>query len=195
MSKLRVNHRIAQGGQALVRGRWRRVMAAAARGNFGVVLLISRFLRRIKAQTGNVVKFRVLFAAVAAALLAVMSGVAGPPPARAAMAIPALNGTSFTVNNGVSGTAAAQAGTVNGLPPWFIRNGQGGNEWLPVQHPQPQRAISYEIYPPGGDAAHHQPAGGLVRQRQQRPGRRYARERPAEPGQAGRRHLLPELRL
>jgi penicillin G amidase len=40
-----------------------------------------------------------------------------------------------------------QAGTVNGLPPWFIRNGQGGNEWLPVQHPQPHQAIPYEIYP------------------------------------------------
>jgi penicillin G amidase len=40
-----------------------------------------------------------------------------------------------------------QADTVNGLPPWFIRNGQGGNEWLPVQHPQPGQAIPYEIYP------------------------------------------------
>jgi penicillin amidase len=40
-----------------------------------------------------------------------------------------------------------QAGKVNGLPPWFIRNGQGGNEWLPVQHPQPDQAIPYEIYP------------------------------------------------
>jgi penicillin amidase len=40
-----------------------------------------------------------------------------------------------------------QAGTVSGLPPWFIRNGQGGNEWLPMQHPQPQQAIPYEIYP------------------------------------------------
>ena len=40
-----------------------------------------------------------------------------------------------------------QAGTVNGLPPWFIRNGQGGNEWLPVTHPQPHQAIPYEIYP------------------------------------------------
>jgi penicillin amidase len=40
-----------------------------------------------------------------------------------------------------------QAGTVAGLPPWFIRNGQGGNEWLPVQHPQPHQAIPYEIYP------------------------------------------------
>ncbi len=40
-----------------------------------------------------------------------------------------------------------QAGRVNGLPPWFIRNGQGGNEWLPVTHPQPHQAIGYEIYP------------------------------------------------
>ncbi len=40
-----------------------------------------------------------------------------------------------------------QAGTVNGNPPWFIRNGQGGNEWLPVQHLQPQQAVPYEILP------------------------------------------------
>ena len=40
-----------------------------------------------------------------------------------------------------------QAGTVNGLPPFFIRNGTGGNEWLPVQHPQPQQSIPYEILP------------------------------------------------
>jgi penicillin amidase len=40
-----------------------------------------------------------------------------------------------------------QAGTVNGLPPFFIRNGTGGNEWLPVQHPQPGQAIPYEILP------------------------------------------------
>jgi len=40
-----------------------------------------------------------------------------------------------------------QAGTVVGLPPWFIRNGAGGNEWLPVQHPQPGQAIPYEILP------------------------------------------------
>jgi penicillin amidase len=40
-----------------------------------------------------------------------------------------------------------QAGSLSGLPPWFIRNGQGGNEWLPVQHPQPEQAIPYEIYP------------------------------------------------
>jgi penicillin G amidase len=33
-----------------------------------------------------------------------------------------------------------QAGTVNGLRPFFIRNGVAGNEWLPVQHPQPNQA-------------------------------------------------------
>jgi len=56
-----------------------------------------------------------------------------------------------------------QAGTVNGLPPWFIRNGQGGNEWLPVQHPQPQQAIPYEIYPPA-EMPHiiNPPAGWFV---------------------------------
>lgn len=40
-----------------------------------------------------------------------------------------------------------QAGTVNGLPPMFIRNGTGGNEWLPVQNPQPGQALPYEILP------------------------------------------------
>jgi penicillin G amidase len=40
-----------------------------------------------------------------------------------------------------------QNGAVVGLPPWFIRNGTGGNEWLPVQNPQPGQAIPYEILP------------------------------------------------
>jgi penicillin G amidase len=42
-----------------------------------------------------------------------------------------------------------QAGTVNGLPPFFIRDGTGGNEWLPVTHPQPGQAVPYEILPYG----------------------------------------------
>jgi penicillin amidase len=41
-----------------------------------------------------------------------------------------------------------QQGRVDGVPPWLIRNGQGGNEWLPVQHPQVHQALPYEIYPP-----------------------------------------------
>jgi penicillin amidase len=40
-----------------------------------------------------------------------------------------------------------QAGFVNGLPPNFIRNGQGGNEWLAVVHPQPHQALGYEVLP------------------------------------------------
>ncbi len=40
-----------------------------------------------------------------------------------------------------------QMATVIGLPPFFIRNGSGGNEWLPVQNPQPGQAIPFEILP------------------------------------------------
>ena len=36
---------------------------------------------------------------------------------------------------------------MNGLPPFFIRNGSGGNEWLPARNPQPGQAIPYEILP------------------------------------------------
>jgi penicillin G amidase len=56
-----------------------------------------------------------------------------------------------------------QAGTVAGLPPFFIRNGTGGNEWLPVQHPQPAQAIPYEILPQA-EMPHirNPPAGFLV---------------------------------
>jgi penicillin amidase len=56
-----------------------------------------------------------------------------------------------------------QAGRVAGLPPYFIRNGTGGNEWLPVQHPQPGQAIPYEILPPE-EMPHtvNPPAGFLV---------------------------------
>ncbi|HEX7219837.1 MAG TPA: penicillin acylase family protein [Burkholderiales bacterium] len=36
-----------------------------------------------------------------------------------------------------------------GVPgaPWFVRNGQGGNEWLAVQHAQPNQATPHEIVP------------------------------------------------
>ena len=40
-----------------------------------------------------------------------------------------------------------QAGGYIGLPPYLIRNGQGGNEWLPASNPQPQQAVPYEILP------------------------------------------------
>ncbi len=39
--------------------------------------------------------------------------------------------------------------TIDGLPPWFIRDGTGAaaNEWLPVMNPQPQQALDYEMLP------------------------------------------------
>lgn len=40
-----------------------------------------------------------------------------------------------------------QAGVVTGSTPWLIRSGQGGNEWLPVEHPQPGQAVPFEILP------------------------------------------------
>jgi penicillin amidase len=40
-----------------------------------------------------------------------------------------------------------QANTVNGVPPWFVRNGQGGNEWLAVQNRQPNQATPHEVLP------------------------------------------------
>lgn len=40
-----------------------------------------------------------------------------------------------------------QDGVVSGLPPFFIRNGQGGNEWLPVRHPQPGQVVPFEVLP------------------------------------------------
>ncbi len=40
-----------------------------------------------------------------------------------------------------------QRGAVTGAPPWLIRDGTGGNEWLPVQHPQPLQAVPFEVVP------------------------------------------------
>ena len=41
-----------------------------------------------------------------------------------------------------------EAGTVHGLSPWFIRDGTGGNEWLPATTTYPGQALPYEILPP-----------------------------------------------
>lgn len=40
-----------------------------------------------------------------------------------------------------------QAGTVAGLPPYFIRNGTGGNEWIRDATPAEDQALDYEILP------------------------------------------------
>ena len=40
-----------------------------------------------------------------------------------------------------------QAGVVRGNPPYLLRDGTGGNEWLPVTNPQPNQSLPYEIVP------------------------------------------------
>ncbi|MBK8096753.1 MAG: penicillin acylase family protein [Planctomycetes bacterium] len=40
-----------------------------------------------------------------------------------------------------------QAGTVHGAPPWFVRDGTGGNEWLPPAGADPHRALPFAILP------------------------------------------------
>jgi penicillin amidase len=41
-----------------------------------------------------------------------------------------------------------EAGTVHGAPPYFLRDGTGGNEWLAATHHYPGQALPYEILPP-----------------------------------------------
>jgi penicillin G amidase len=40
-----------------------------------------------------------------------------------------------------------QRGSVTGLPPWFIRNGTGGNEWIADSSRASDQALDYEILP------------------------------------------------
>ena len=40
-----------------------------------------------------------------------------------------------------------EAGTVAGAPPYFIRNGTGGNDWIPDPNPAPTQALPYRILP------------------------------------------------
>ena len=40
-----------------------------------------------------------------------------------------------------------QAGVVAGLPPFFIREGQGGNDWIPAAVQPPDQAVPFEILP------------------------------------------------
>lgn len=40
-----------------------------------------------------------------------------------------------------------QAGTVNGLPPFFVRSGPGGNDWLPSADLPEDQAVPFQILP------------------------------------------------
>jgi penicillin G amidase len=62
-----------------------------------------------------------------------------------------------------------QAGTVNGLPPYFIRDGTGGNEWIADPTPAEDQALGYEILPFGEMDGLVNPARGWVSNANQDP--------------------------
>jgi len=69
--------------------------------------------------------------------------------------VPAQNWMCIDVSGNIAYFSAGELplredlerGTVSGASPRMIRDGTGGNEWLPVQHKQPGQSLSYEILP------------------------------------------------
>ncbi len=55
-----------------------------------------------------------------------------------------------------------QAGTVNGSPPFLIRNGFGGNEWLRRTNNYPNQALPYEILSPAEMPFSVNPSRGYI---------------------------------
>jgi penicillin amidase len=55
-----------------------------------------------------------------------------------------------------------QANTVNGLPPFLVRSGTGGNEWLPKQNSHPGQALPYEVLAPEEMPQLVNPAQGYI---------------------------------
>lgn len=59
-----------------------------------------------------------------------------------------VNGTiAYFTNAEVPIREDLQAGKVRGNPPYLLRDGTGGNEWLPVTNRQPNQSLPYEILP------------------------------------------------
>lgn len=54
-----------------------------------------------------------------------------------------------------------QAGVVHGLPPFFLRDGTGGNDWLPLIEPEPGQALPVAILPPEEMPQAMAPASGF----------------------------------
>jgi penicillin amidase len=57
-----------------------------------------------------------------------------------------------------------QSNSVDGVPPFLIRDGSGAkkNEWLPVSHPQANQALPYEILPPSEMPFVVNPSSGYI---------------------------------
>jgi penicillin G amidase len=54
---------------------------------------------------------------------------------------------AYFTNSEVPVREDLQAGMVRGNPPYLLRDGTGGNEWLPVTNPQRGQSLPYEIVP------------------------------------------------
>lgn len=54
-----------------------------------------------------------------------------------------------------------QANAPKGLPPYFLRDGTGGNEWMARVNVYPNQALLYEILPPGERPQAVNPAAGF----------------------------------
>ncbi|MCG6117500.1 MAG: penicillin acylase family protein [Aquimonas sp.] len=55
-----------------------------------------------------------------------------------------------------------QRGEVVGAPPFIIRSGQGGNEWLPRQNTYPAQAVPFEVLSPAELPQSVNPASGYI---------------------------------
>lgn len=55
-----------------------------------------------------------------------------------------------------------QAGTVTGVPPWFIRNGQGGNDWIPRKSRPAGQSSYFEVLPYSEMPQIENPEGGWI---------------------------------
>jgi penicillin G amidase len=62
-----------------------------------------------------------------------------------------------------------EAGTVAGLPPYFIRNGTGANEWIAAESKPADQALDYEILPFGEMDGLVNPARGWISNANQDP--------------------------
>ena len=87
-----------------------------------------------------------------------------------------------------------QAGTVAGLPPYFLRNGTGGNEWIADPTPAEDQAIALRAPPLRRDGRPRQPEARLDLECEPGSERPDVRQRPAERAPARRRHPLHHAR-
>ena len=86
-----------------------------------------------------------------------------------------------------------QAGMVKGNPPYLLRDGTGGNEWLPVTNPQPNQSLPYEIVPFAELPKVINPPAGFIVSANNDPTANSFDNNVLNQVRSGRRHRLPRL--